>query len=283
MKVLVIGGHGFLGRRLIESLVRMNIETSSIVRSISSSQNERCHYILVDEIINMRTHDLPKFNVIINVTMKRSSHALPISNEIVQQLNFVIPLEIIRRTALDSTLLVNTSTYIQNFQGAKGRTVESYGASKQLLTEAIEQDALKGFYNVIDLFLFTLYGPNDRPTHLIPLILSSLKSESALALTGGDQLLNLLYLEDAVDSIIKAVGGFHPGYNPYHLWHPDYLTVKELVVAMEELSGKKLQAKWGSISYSGHEMFEPWPIPFQQFPGMLPGTTLLEGLRKAMW
>ena len=282
MKVLVIGGHGFLGRKLIESLVRMNVETSSIVRSISSTQVEPCQYILVDEIINMPTNELPKFNVIINVAMKRSSSASPVSNEIVHQLNFVIPLEIIRRTALDSTLVVNTSTYIQNFQGVKGSTVESYGASKQLLTDAIEQDALKGFYNVIDLFLFTLYGPNDRPTHLIPLILSALKSESALALTGGDQLLNLLYLEDAVDSIIKAVGGFYSGYNPYHLWRPEYLTVKELVLAMEGLAGKKLQAKWGSISYSGHEMFEPWPIPFKQFPGMLLGTTLLEGLRKAM-
>jgi nucleoside-diphosphate-sugar epimerase len=282
MKVLVVGGNGFLGKRLIESLVRMNAETSSIVRSTSNTQVEGCHYFLVDQIINMRHQDLPKFNVIINVAMKRSSRALPVSDQIVEQLNFKIPLELIRRTALDSTLLINTSTYIQNFQGIRGETVESYGASKQLLTEAIEQDALKGFYNVIDLFLFTLFGPNDRPTHLIPSIFSALKNNSDLALTGGDQLLNLLYLEDAVDSIMYAVNHFHPGYNPYHLWQPKYLTVKELVVSIEELVGKELKAKWGSISYSGHEMFEPWAIPFQQFPAMKSDTTLLEGLRKAM-
>ena len=282
MKVLVVGGNGFLGKRLIESLVRANVETSSIVRSTSNTQVEGCHYVLVDQIINIRHQDLPKFNVIINVAMKRSSRALPVSDQIVEQLNFKIPLELIRRTALDSTLLINTSTYIQNFQGIRGETVESYGASKQLLTEAIEQDALKGFYNVIDLFLFTLFGPNDRPTHLIPSIFSALKNNSDLALTGGDQLLNLLYLEDAVDSIMSAVNHFHPGYNPYHLWQPKYLTVKELVVSIEELVGKKLQAKWGSVSYSGHEMFEPWAIPFQQFPAMKSDTTLLEGLRKAM-
>jgi nucleoside-diphosphate-sugar epimerase len=282
MKVLVVGGNGFLGKRLIESLVRMNAETSSIVRSTSNAQVEGCHYVLVDQIINMRHRDLPKFDVIINVAMKRSSRALPVSDQIVEQLNFKIPLELIRRAALDSTLLINTSTYIQNFQGIRGETVESYGASKQLLTEAIEQDALKGFYNVIDLFLFTLFGPNDRSTHLIPSIFSALKNNSDLALTGGDQLLNLLYLEDAVDSIMNAVNHFHPGYNPYHLWQPKYLTVKELVVSIEELVGKELKEKWGSISYSGHEMFEPWAIPFQQFPAMKSDTTLLEGLRKAM-
>ena len=95
-------------------------------------------------------------------------------------------------------------------------------------------------------------------------------------------MLNLLYLEDAVDSIIKAANGFHSGYNPYHLWKPEYLTVKELVVVMEELVGKKLQAKWGSISYSGHEMFKPWAIPFHQFPAMIADTALAEGLRKAI-
>lgn len=282
MKVLVIGGHGFLGRRLIEALVRMNIETSSVVRSRSSPQVTRCRYFLVDEILNMLDCNLPNFNVIVNVSMKRSSSALPISNEIVQRLNFEIPLEIIRKTALDSTLLINTSTYIQNFQGLKGNTVESYGASKQLLTQTIEQDALKGLYNVIDLFLFTLYGPNDRPTHLIPLIFSALKSDTALALTGGDQLINLLYIDDAVDSIINAINGLHPGYNPYHLWQPEYLTVKELVAAAEELAGKRLQAKWGSVSYSGHEMFKLWPIPFPQFPGIQSKTTLLDGLKKTM-
>jgi nucleoside-diphosphate-sugar epimerase len=282
MKVLVVGGNGFLGKRLIESLVRMNAETSSIVRSTSNAQVEGCHYVLVDQIINMRHRDLPKFDVIINVAMKRSSRTLPLPEQMIEQLNFKIPLEIIRRTALDSTLLINTSTYIQNFQGLRGKTVESYGASKQKLTVALEQDALKGFYHVIDLFLFTLFGPNDRPTHLIPSIFSALKNDSALALTGGDQLLNLLYLEDAVDSIMNAVNHFHPGYNPYHLWQPKYLTVKELVVSIEELVGKKLQAKWGSVSYSGHEMFEPWAIPFQQFPAMKSDTTLLEGLRKAM-
>jgi 3-deoxy-manno-octulosonate cytidylyltransferase (CMP-KDO synthetase) len=67
MKVLVVGGNGFLGKKLIESLVRMNVETASIVRSTSNAQVEGCHYVLVDQIINMRHRDLPKFDVIINI------------------------------------------------------------------------------------------------------------------------------------------------------------------------------------------------------------------------
>jgi nucleoside-diphosphate-sugar epimerase len=282
MNVLVIGGNGFLGRKLLECLEGTEVEVYSAVRSFSDIRVKNCRYILVDEIIGLRIQDLPKFDVIINVAMKRSSRSLHFSDEILSHLNFSIPLEIIRRTSSESTLVINTSTYIQNFEGKRGNTVETYGASKQLLTEALEADALKGLYQVTDLYLFTLYGPSDRSTHLIPLIFEALKNRTTLALTEGLQLVNLLYLEDAARSILAAITSFKPGYSPYHLWQPKYLTVRELVLTIEEIVGVKLEAQWGSLAYSGHEMFEPWPIPFPQYPGLIATTTLVDGLIKTL-
>ena len=282
MKVLVIGGNGFLGRKLLERLGGMEVEVYSAVRRFSEIRVENCRYILVDEIIGLQIQDLPEFDVIINVAMKRSSRVLNISDEILSHLNFSIPLEIIRRTSSESTLVINTSTYIQNFEGVKGKTVETYGASKQLLTEALEADALKGLYQATDLYLFTLYGPNDRTTHLIPLIFEALKNKTSLPLTEGLQLMNLLYLDDAANSIIAAMANYQPGYSPYYLWEPKYLTVQDLVLTMEEIVGDTLDAQWGFLGYSGHEMFEPWPIPFPQFPGFSPTTTLVDGLMKSM-
>jgi nucleoside-diphosphate-sugar epimerase len=282
MKVLVIGGNGFLGRKLLECLGGMEVEVYSAVRRFSEIPVENCRYILVDEIISLQIQDLPKFDVIINVAMKRSSRVLHISDEILSHLNFSIPLEIIRRTSSESTLVINTSTYIQNFGGVKGKTVETYGASKQLLTEALEVDALKGLYQATDLYLFTLYGPSDRTTHLIPLIFKALKNKTSLPLTEGLQLMNLLYLDDAANSIIAAMANYQPGYSPYYLWEQKYLTVQDLVLTMEEIVGDTLEAQWGSLGYSGHEMFEPWPIPFPQFPGLSATTTLVDGLMKSM-
>jgi len=282
MKVLVIGGNGFLGRKLLEHLGGMEVEVYSAVRRFPDIRVENCRYILVNEIIGLQIQDLPEFDVIINVAMKRSSRVLHISDEILSQLNFSIPLEIIRRTSSESTLVINTSTYIQNFEGVKGKTVETYGASKQLLTEALEADALRGLYQATDLYLFTLYGPSDRSTHLIPLIFKALKSKTSLPLTEGLQLMNLLYLDDAANSIITAMANYQPGYSPYYLWEQKYLTVQDLVLTMEEIVGDTLEAQWGSLGYSGHEMFEPWPIPFPQFPGLSATTTLVDGLMKSM-
>ena len=92
MKVLVIGGNGFLGRKLLERLGGMEVEVYSAVRRFSEIRVENCRYILVDEIIGLQIQDLPEFDVIINVAMKRSSRVLNISDEILSHLNFSIPL-----------------------------------------------------------------------------------------------------------------------------------------------------------------------------------------------
>ena len=94
--------------------------------------------------------------------------------------------------------------------------------------------------------------------------------------------MNLLYLDDAANSIITAMANYQPGYSPYYLWEQKYLTVQDLVLTMEEIVGDTLEAQWGSLGYSGHEMFEPWPIPFPQFPGLSATTTLVDGLMKSM-
>jgi hypothetical protein len=120
----------------------MEVEIYSAVRSLPDNRVENCRYILVDEIIGLRIQNLPEFDVIINVAMKRSSRTLYISDEVLSDLNFSIPLEIIRRTSSESTLVINTSTYIQNFEGAKGKTVETYGACKQLLKNNSDMSAL---------------------------------------------------------------------------------------------------------------------------------------------
>lgn len=230
----------------------------------------------------MSKRDCPKFDVIINVAKKRSLGINALSKEVIHRLNFLLPLELIRRTSHELTLVLNTSTYIQNFQGIKGKVTEDYSASKQSLSEALEIDGVKGSYRVLDLYLFTLYGPGDHATHLIPLLLSALKSQTTLALSEGLQLMNLLYIEDAVASIVKAITHTQFGYTPNYLWKTEYLSLRELVSTIELVAGMKLKIEWGARSYSGHEMFQPWSIPFQQFPEIITRTTLLDGLKSLL-
>ena len=205
MKILVLGGSGFLGKKLIDNLSQQPIELFAAVRNIPAISNQNCTYVLVGDLIKDSSLGPLVFDVIINVAMKRSSRHLPVSDEVIRELNYEIPLSVIRRYSNQSTLVINTSTYIQNYKGVKGQTVETYGATKELLSTALKSDAGTGLYTVLDLYLFTLYGPGDRGTHLVPLLLSAIRNRTVVSLSEGNQLMNLLYAQEAVDSIVGEI------------------------------------------------------------------------------
>jgi len=279
MKILVLGGSGFLGKKLIDKIGQQSIELHTAVRSIPLSLQRNCNYILIEDLEKGSSSIPLEFDVIVNVAMKRSSKRLPVPDDDLRKLNYEIPLNTIRRYSNQNTLVINTSTYIQNYKGIKGQTVETYGATKELLSSALKSDADEGMYRVLDLYLFTLYGPGDRETHLVPLLLSAIKSKTVVSLSEGKQLLNLLYAQDAVDSIVGAITSSKKGYSAYHLWEPVYFTVRDLVLAIEQALETKLQVEWGVVPYGGHEMFEPWAIPIEKYPNLTSKTSLADGIK----
>jgi len=279
MKILVLGGSGFLGKKLIDKIGQQSIELHTAVRNVPLSIQRNCNYVLIEDLEKGSSSIPLEFDVIINVAMKRSSKRLPVPDDDLRQLNYEIPLNIIRRYSNQNTLVINTSTYIQNYKGIKGQTVETYGATKELLSSALKSDADEGLYRVLDLYLFTLYGPGDRETHLVPLLLSAIKSKTVVSLSEGKQLLNLLYAQDAVDSIVGAITSSKKGYSAYHLWEPVYFTVRDLVLAIDQALETKLQVEWGAVPYGGHEMFEPWAIPIEKYPNLISKTSLADGIK----
>ena len=282
MKFLVLGGSGFLGKKLIDKIGQQSVELYAAVRRAPSSIQHDCKYILVEDLEKGGSLGPLEFDVIINVAMKRSSKQLPEADDALRQLNYEVPLNIIRKYSNESTLVINTSTYIQNYMGIKGKTVETYGATKELLSTALKSDANRGLYRVLDLYLFTLYGPGDRETHLVPLLLSSTQNKSSVSLSEGNQLLNLVYVDDAVNSIVASTNRIENGYSAYRLWETNYFSVRDLVLTIERTFDLKLDIKWGAVPYGGHEMFVPWPVPLPVYPMFIPKVGLKEGLKLSL-
>ena len=173
------------------------------------------------------------------------------------------------------------STYIQNYAGESGRTVDSYGAAKEKLSEFLESHSKVKEFKVRDLYFFTLYGIGDRPNHLVPLLLNAARSGDKIELSPGHQLMNLLYVEDAVQNILNCISlESEPRYSKNYVWAESYFTVKQLVSIIESTIGKKINCDWGSREYAGHEMMSPWPIPMQQLTNFAAPTALADGISK---
>ena len=201
----------------------------------------------------------------------------------VRQFNFEIPKDFIIRASGPGTLVVNASTYIQNFNGGDGYTVDSYGAAKQELTRFLMEESEVRGIKALDLYLFTIYGIGDRSSHLVPSLISAAKKGESISLSPGHQLMNLIHVSDVVRNFTNALsttGEF--SYRRHFVWGEEYFTVRSLVKSIEFIAQVSIDCLWGERPYAGHEMFEPWTIPMTQIPSFNVQVSLDQGLRE-LW
>jgi nucleoside-diphosphate-sugar epimerase len=283
MRIAILGAHGFVGKRLFGQLRSLGHEVFGYVLNPISDCQGDCHCHSVFKLIDSPVERSAKYDVVVNLAARRTTRFHKFTDEQVEEFTFKIPREFFLRASGPETLIINSSTYIQNFRGVTGNSVDMYGASKQKLSQFLEGQLQTNSNRTLDLFFFTLYGVGDRPSHLVPLLLDAARSGERLSLSPGHQLINLLYIEDAISNIVRAIQvntGF--GYEKYYMWENEYFSIRELVGRIQLEIGREILCDWGKSGYFGHEMMEVWPVPMEQFPQFEANTSLDEGIRK-LW
>jgi len=280
MRIAVLGASGFLGQNLCRRLVA---EGHQVIGFVLNPNKQDIGYECrpVSTLVDASSARGTEFDVSINVAARRSTKSSPLSDDQVLKFTYEIPKRFILSTASKNTLVINASTYIQNYQGVLGKTIDAYAFAKESLSNFLEAESEVYGFRTHDLFFFTIYGIGDRTSHLVPLLLDASKTSSPLDLSPGLQLMNLLDVDDAVQNILECMLSWETiNYRKNFVWSEDYFSVRELVKTIESITGKTINCEWGAREYTGHEMMEVWPIPMQQLPGFLAPTTLEAGIRK---
>lgn len=282
MKIAILGALGFLGRNLTQSLAMQGHDITGFVLHTPVVQPSGfiCRPLsALDEYAS----SADRFDVVINLAARRSTKSNPLTDSKVKEFTFDLPKDFILRASKSGTLVVNASTYIQNFEGQDGKTVDSYGAAKQQLSQFLFQESEAHGLRTLDLYLFTVYGPGDKPTHLVPSLISAAKKGEGISLTPGNQIMNLIYIDDVVSNFSMTLSTKDKfSYRRHFMWSEEYISVRYLVESIESLTKVKIDCLWGERPYAGHEMFKPWHIPMTQFPGFETRVTLEEGLKR-LW
>lgn len=283
MKIAILGALGFLGRELSHSLVQQGHQVTGFVLHPPVIQPEGFVCRPISSLKGWGLSPEDDFDVVINLAARRSTKSNPLSEAKVREFTFDIPKEFILKTSGAGTLILNASTYIQNFEGVDGRTVDSYGAAKQELTEFLREQSEARGTRTLDLYLFTIYGHGDRPSHLVPSLISAAKKGEGISLSQGDQLMNLIHVDDVVRNFTTALSTTDQfSYRRHFVWKEDYVTVRSLVSSIESIAQVSIDCLWGERPYAGHEMFDPWSIPMTQLPQFELQVHLNQGL-SGLW
>ncbi|HSH61698.1 MAG TPA: NAD(P)-dependent oxidoreductase [Acidimicrobiales bacterium] len=178
-------------------------------------------------------------------------------------------------------LFVNTASAWQHYDGADYRPVALYAATKQAQEDILRYYTEMERLRVVTLILFDTYGPADRRRKLLPLLAESSANGSVMQMSGGEQLIDLLHVDDVVAAFLRAaeLGDAAERYQSYVVSSGSPVSLRDAVAAFEEATGRTVPVEWGVRPYRDREMFEPWDAG-ARLPGWKPEVELVDGLRR---
>ena len=181
-----------------------------------------------------------------------------------------------------ATRLVNTGTSWQHHGDAPYDPVCLYAATKQAFEDVLEYWVRARALRVVTLKLFDTYGPGDPRPKLFKLLRDVAARREPLAMSAGEQLIDLVHVDDVVAAFTMAadrlLGGRVEGHERYAVSSGSPLQLKELVALYGKVMGKELPIRWGERPYREREVMVPWRTG-AALPGWRAKVRLEDGMR----
>ena len=175
--------------------------------------------------------------------------------------------------------IVLTGSMWQHVDARPYRPATLYAAMKQAQLD-LARYYTDGGASVANVELTDTYGPDDDRPRLLTALLDASRTAVPLALTPGEQLVDLVHVDDVVDGLLRAhdaTAATGPGLHEWSISSGAPLTVRQLVARCADAWGRPVPVQFGARPYRTHEMFAPWTV-HPGVPGYAPRRPLAQGL-----
>lgn len=179
--------------------------------------------------------------------------------------------------------LVVAGSHWQHFNTTDYEPVNLYAATKQALEAILRYYVVATPLRMRTVTLFETYGPNDPRRKVLNLLKAAAESGVELAVSPGEQLLDLVHVDDVAAAFVATAASFDtsPANEKEYAassGHP--ISLRELVVEVERVLGRTVPIRWGARPYREREMMRPWAGDSP--PGWQPRIGLQDGLRATL-
>jgi nucleoside-diphosphate-sugar epimerase len=158
--------------------------------------------------------------------------------------------------------------------------VALYAATKQAFEDILQYYRETSGIRISTIELFDTYGPGDTRPKLFQLLKNLAGREEPLAMSPGEQLMNLLYIDDVVDAFSIMIDLARDGRlqeDKYCASAADLLSLRQVVGLFSEITGRELRIEWGGRPYRDREFMDPRPV-YPLVPEWRQRYTLAEGI-----
>lgn len=241
-KVLVTGSNGFVGRHLCKRLKELGIQVVTRTNNQKPIDVTNVAQLPTTKNINAIVHLAAKTSVSDSFKEPHETY----STNIIGTLNVLEFARIrkIKKFIYVSTYVYGEPQYIPIDEKHDVNPHSPYNTSK-LLSEKICQDYSQHFgINIVTLRPFYVYGPNSRDRSLIPSIISQIKKDGSVKLSGKKVKRDFLFVTDFVSLIEKILQDFPKGYNFYNVGYGRTYSLNQVADDLARLLGKKIKIQF---------------------------------------
>ncbi len=281
--ILITGGTGFLGSSLLRSIVLGGGQPIVLKRSSSNLSRIKD---LADKLImyDLDVADLEqvlKSHKIETIIHCATNYGRAVSNPLeIMEANLMLPLRLLELgKKYRINCFINTDTILD-----KG--INYYTLSKSQFRQWLEIYAADNVCINIELEHF--YGPLDNDSKFVTNMVHKLLHQvESIDLTEGKQKRSFIYIDDAVDAIIKIIdhsSSLTKGFYNYQVGSEDKVTIRAFVELVKKLTdNNKTKLNFGALPYRENEVMDPrLDLAKLTALGWRQGVPLAEGLAKTI-
>lgn len=177
--------------------------------------------------------------------------------------------------------LVNTGTFWQYGDGPDPRPTCLYAVAKAAFETFIDHAVSQHGLRAVTLVLYDVYGEDDPRDKLLRQLARAAIAGTPLDLTPGEQLVDLVHVDDVVAAYALAlarVGGGEARHERYALSSGAPAPLRQRVEEFGRALGRPLPVRWGGRPYRPREVMVPGRGP--ALPGWSPRVAPAAGLAR---
>jgi len=262
-RVLVTGGKGYLGSRLIERLKQEGADVYSLALEPSTNEWEYqidiCNIDQVKEVVNKIQPDLV-YHLAASLDRRRTfeHYEQIMAVNVTGTLNL---LEALQQTEYTNFIFTSSSEVYGNNASPFSEDLPLAPTSPYSLSKVYGEHLIKTFSDIYSknytiLRIFNFYGENMPESFFIPQIISALSRNEDFEMTEGKQKRDFLYIDDVIQALILAARKKESHKNTFNVCSGEGVSLRELANRIEQIIPSKGEVLYGAIPYRDNEVWE---------------------------
>tara|TARA_B110000014_G_C19991142_1_gene513370 strand:- start:89 stop:961 length:873 start_codon:yes stop_codon:yes gene_type:complete len=245
-KIIVLGGSGFVGKSLLHQLESKKFKIKVLMHSSKFKNNYKKFN---GNILNTKTFEnqIESNDIIVNlVGQYRGDFSNFIDLNIKGGLNLLESCKgkkNIKIILISSVNVYGENLYHASKENDKPLPENNYGLIKLLTERMYENFANIHGLNVIVLRLGNLYGPNKKNGLILNILKAIEKNDTVSINHNGHQQRDYLFIEDAIEGIIKAIQSNLKKFNVINISSGKRYRTSHIIKLIQKISQKKFHYK----------------------------------------